>query len=622
MISYLTQYLKKTGRLVLAMTILVLVSAPSYAATAYLVAEEAVVTMPDGAVIPMWGFFEDNGQACDPATPPTWDIGPQITVPPGDTTLDINLRNCLDANPTSVLIPGQSLPLDSTGSVRPPTTMTDPQGRVRVTSFTSVTAAGGSTGVYSWNNLQPGTYVYQSGTHQALQVQMGLYGAVVSDTATGEAYPGVSYDQDIVFFYSEIDPAKHAPPSTPKPLDYRPRYFLVNGQPYNGDPAIPAGALQQNILLRFLNAGLKDHTPAIDTGHLDVIAENGQPYPYVRKQQSLNLAAGKTMDAVFTPAAVGTYTIYDRSLHLTTGGQFSQLSVVDAAGLPIADAGPDQSGVAVGGLVGLDGSTSTDPDTAPNPTLTYSWTITSLPTGSTAILSDPTIVNPTFTPDVGGSYSFELVVNDGASNSVPDSVKVTTNLPPVADAGQDATVDTGNIVSLDGSGSNDPDNYPNPALSYAWSILAVPVGSTAALSDPTVVNPTFTADLDGSYTFELIVDDGLVSSAADTVTITAGPPVNQPPVAVDDAATTPRETPVTIILVANDSDPDGTIDPASVVITNQPTRGGSVQNMLNGTVIYTPRRGFRGTDTFTYTVDDNVGATSNEATVRVNVVRQ
>ena len=43
--------------------------------------------------------------------------------------------------------------------------------------------------------------------------------------------------------------------------------------------------------------------------------------------------------------------------------------------------------------------------------------------------------------------------------------------------------------------------------------------------------------------------------------------------------------------------------------------------MLNGTVIFTPRRGFAGTDTFTYTINDNDGATSNEATVRVNVVK-
>ena len=52
-------------------------------------------------------------------------------------------------------------------------------------------------------------------------------------------------------------------------------------------------------------------------------------------------------------------------------------------------------------------------------------------------------------------------------------------------------------------------------------------------------------------------------------------------------------------------------------------RGGTVVNNGDGTVTYTPKRGFRGTDTFKYTVNDDAipAATSNEATVRVNVVR-
>ena len=118
--------------------------------------------------------------------------------------------------------------------------------------------------------------------------------------------------------------------------------------------------------------------------------------------------------------------------------------------------------------------------------------------------------------------------------------------------------------------------------------------------------------------------------SAATVDITiVGPPPNQAPVAVDDTVNTPQNTDTPINVIANDYDPDGTIDATSVtlscglaVCTTTTTAGGSVENTGGGIVTYTPRNaGYRGTDTFTYTVNDNLGATSNVATVRVNVTR-
>ena len=81
---------------------------------------------------------------------------------------------------------------------------------------------------------------------------------------------------------------------------------------------------------------------------------------------------------------------------------------------------------------------------------------------------------------------------------------------------------------------------------------------------------------------------------------------NIPPVANNDTATTDENTPVDINVIANDTDSDGTIDPATVVITGNPANGAAVAN-ANGTVTYTPDNGFDGTDTFTYTVNDNQG---------------
>ena len=81
------------------------------------------------------------------------------------------------------------------------------------------------------------------------------------------------------------------------------------------------------------------------------------------------------------------------------------------------------------------------------------------------------------------------------------------NNPPSANAGPDQTVARDVMVTLDGSVSSDPDeHYP---LTYAWSIVDKPAGSTAALSDPSSVSPSFGLDVAGDYTIELIVSDNL-----------------------------------------------------------------------------------------------------------------
>lgn len=63
----------------------------------------------------------------------------------------------------------------------------------------------------------------------------------------------------------------------------------------------------------------------------------------------------------------------------------------------------------------------------------------------------------------------------------------------------------------------DPDGDP---LTYVWSVTSRPSGSTAALSNANIVNPTFKPDKPGTYIIQLIVNDGTVNSAADTVTLT------------------------------------------------------------------------------------------------------
>ncbi len=344
----------------LVLSALLAVSAQANAAVVNLCTGLVTKQMPDGIQVVMWGFGTDDATAgCNSATIP----GPEITVPVGDTALTINVRNTLP-DTVSITIPGLTTPT-------PVVPVRSANGRVR--SFTHETGIGG-TGIYNFV-VKPGTYLYQSGTHIAKQIQMGLYGATIQEnsaataavaaTATtaavaatqATAYPGVPFDRSITMLYSEIDPLLHeavanltyGTASFPSTINFKPRYFMVNGEVYTlgaaataTTPAIPAtakiygGAPGSNILFRFLNAGLEDHVPVVNGGLFSLVAEYGNQYGYPRNQYSILLAAGKTRDAVMTaPAVAGDIPLFDRRLRLTNaaqagiGGLYSVIAIAD-----------------------------------------------------------------------------------------------------------------------------------------------------------------------------------------------------------------------------------------------------------------------------------------------------
>jgi len=179
--------------------------------------------------------------------------------------------------------------------------------------------------------------------------------------------------------------------------------------------------------------------------------------------------------------------------------------------VPVATAGPVKC-VVTGVPVCFCGSGSYDTDGV---IVSYQWAFQSQ--DGNAVLANPASVNPSFVPDVDGDYTISLVVNDGTDDSAADTVTITASgTIPIANAGADQNVSTGDTVTLDGSASFDPQGG---TVTYLWAIDSQP--GTATLSNVTAKFPTFVADEDGNYTISLVVNDGAFDSAPDTVVVTA-----------------------------------------------------------------------------------------------------
>jgi len=230
----------------------------------------------------------------------------------------------------------------------------------------------------------------------------------------------------------------------------------------------------------------------------------------------------------FTADLAGNYVV---SLVVNDGKADSTVATVSvtatvANAAPVANAGVNQS-VVIASTVTLDGSASTD---ANNDSLSYKWVLQSKPATSSATLTAATSAKPTFKADIAGTYVATLVVSDGKANSELAAVSIlasATNLAPVAKPGVNQSVVVGSKVSVDASASSDPNG---DSITYRWSLLFKPVGSTATLSSATTASATFTADLAGTYLVGLTVNDGKVDSPVVVLTVTAAK-LNAVPVA-------------------------------------------------------------------------------------------
>ena len=267
---------------------------------------------------------------------------------------------------------------------------------------------------------------------------------------------------------------------------------------YDNAPIVEAGASQQSDPTRIYLDGSATRDP------------NGKPITYAWTQVSgpqvavENSTISKTS---FMGIKAGTY----RFMLSCSDGRATSTDSVDIIinnVAPSINAGSDMT-VDSGSAVTLHSSGS-DPN---GDTLSYSW---SLIEGPSIALPAMTTQDIAVTPQNAGLYKFSVVCSDGTGNSQPDEVLLTVNAvnhAPTAEAGDNVDVQSGTLVTLDGSKSTDPDN---DNLTYAWAQIS---GVQVILLNSSSAKPSFNASSTGTYVFELKVADAKVSSTPDTVTV-------------------------------------------------------------------------------------------------------
>ena len=262
----------------------------------------------------------------------------------------------------------------------------------------------------------------------------------------------------------------------------------------------------------------------------------------------------------------------------------------------------------VGETAALDASASSDPD---GDALSFIWSLEA-PGGSAASLAGISDKTNSFVPDVAGSYKVTVVVSDGkleatTTRTISVTARPQPNQAPVANAGDDQTLHVGGTVRLDGTGSSDPEGS---TLTYAWTFVSRPNGSTAALDQANTSKPSFTADVVGRYVVALVVRDGALDSAADEVQIEA---TNSDPV-VDAGADRAGNigTPVELVAVAGDPDDDSLT--VSWQISSQPD-GAAAQLSRTDALATSLTADLPGAYTVTVEVSDAFGGVAVDSVV-------
>jgi VCBS repeat-containing protein len=265
-------------------------------------------------------------------------------------------------------------------------------------------------------------------------------------------------------------------------------------------------------------------------------------------------------------------------------------------------------------------------------------TLSAVVANTTSVRGAPVIIN------ANGSFSYDprsvaqlqalsngQSLNDSFTYRVSDALGALSNLATVQitiNGANDAPVAvndpaSGRFVVAAGasriltilSNDTDVDNAINPG---SVSLEILPSFGTAIVNPDGTVTYRPSTGFRGNDSFTYRVRD-ILGAASNEATVSIL--VNDSPVAVGDQAFTSRNLPVNINVLGNDVDPDGTLDTTSVTIVTAPSAAqGTAQVLPNGQIRFAPAQDFVGEATFSYTVRDNVGTTSNVAQVRVTVI--
>ncbi|MGF6601859.1 hypothetical protein P3T23_006610 [Paraburkholderia sp. GAS448] len=568
-----------------AASILLTASGVSFAQVVNLTAKASTATLPDGQAVPMWGYgcsaaavAPATCAASNPHAGASWSPV-VITVPSGPLT--INLTNSLPgAVPTSLVIVGQlggGLGTTATSMPSPPhptqtattwpiassatgATFTPPAQGPRVQSFATEVAKGQTTSL-TWNNLSPGTYLLESGTHPSIQGPMGLYGVLVVKTPVGgsvscpvatqtyQAYPNICYDADVPLLLSEIDPVQNAAAAAavttagfsetlvwsgqpggcgdsksttfgtcyPPTVNYDPRYYLINGvafdrtNPGGSSFAATAPVATGQVLVRFVNAGLRMHVPSIvgtQTGNpavsgFSLIAEDGNVLPgSPRVQSEVFLAAGKTQDVLLNAPATGATAlpVFDRELSLSTNNQrdggMQAYVAVNGGALPTAGAANQNAVANAANYFFIPGTTLTVSDPArgvkAKDVNVYGVEVKTTTTGGALTLNpDGTFV---YVPNAGttaDSFVYQANGNPAVSATVTLSACSAANgclsgAPVASNASFTSNIASQMQIS------------PSGVLAYAKDPSGLPL--TAVLVGGSPTGGTVTLNPDGSFT--------------------------------------------------------------------------------------------------------------------------
>lgn len=672
--------------------------APAQAMNVCVRAAPYVETMPDGVTtVTMWGyrvvvtgpaFGACNAAAlANPASsinqPPT-SPGAAITVSPADPTLNVRLVNNLPV-PTSFVLHGHNTTMapvfKTNATVNDPSVTSDctPGASLdcRVRSFTHEAAPGG-TATYTFANVKPGTYLYQSGTLPQIQVQMGLYGmlrrnAPATSTAARVAYPGAAsapdqyaYDSEISLLLSEVDPALHAAVAagtfSGSTLRYDPRFFRVHRYAATPPTLRASGAAAASIeftdgparrvlgitagqrqLVRVVNAGIQSRALTLLDGHWFVIAQDGNVFPYPREQVTTHLAAAQSADLWFTPTLPAGTTaqrmlMFDRRLALSNndgnavGGMLVRLSVTSGA----STLAVDTSGC---GPTGTQGAPYACTVAATGTGGTPSFSLDVAPAGMTIDAATGEIAwtpnnEQAYKPLLGATVSNPVQVRATDSNgryATASFAVAVANVDDAPVANNDAYEVRGGTLTIPLSRSvlaNDADPDGDPLAGA--TLVAAPTNGTVTLNaDGTFAYTATSLPASGTATTTFTYQVSANGQPSNVATVTLTLYANSAPTAVDDVDALVLTTPPTAMLIdvlANDYDVDGNLDVNSLAIVGAPNRGGTASVVTAGCPVatrpciqYTPAPSFRGTDTLTYTVGDTLGAVSRAATVRVNV---